>query len=79
MAGQGKILGYLMMFWGSSWWYVVCGEACMEYENQESPDISSGDALMSLLSLQSLMFRRQTCYQMHVSQLAFRPAVHKGD
>ena len=34
MAGQGKILGYPMMFWGSSWWYVVCGEACMEYENQ---------------------------------------------
>ena len=79
MAGQGKILGYQMMFWRSSWWYVVCGEACMEYENQESPEVSSADALMSLLSLQSLMFRRQACYQMHVSQLAFRPAVHKGD
>lgn len=51
----------------------------MEYENQESPEISSADALMSLLSLQSLMFRRQACYQIHVSQLAFRPAVHKGD
>ena len=58
---------------------MVCGEACMEYENQESPEISSADALMSLLSLQSLMFRRQAFYQIHVSQLAFRPAVHKGD